>query len=159
MPAQSPTLSPTLSAIDAAFLGSSSGMFFSTLPTRSAPTSAALGKIPPPTRINIPSTAAPKPPLCEEPATDTHEHREHRGAEAEALEDVRRVLLINQHHQGSTEEAETDREHAGDPAGAKGEPRRRPHPLLFGGSPDPHVGAHGERHADIAGGSREERAD
>ena len=61
MPAQSPTLSPTLSAMVAAFLGSSSGMFFSTLPTRSAPTSAALVKMPPPTRMNIASSAAPKP--------------------------------------------------------------------------------------------------
>ncbi len=42
MPAQSPTLSPTLSAIVAALRGSSSGMPCSTLPTRSAPTSATL---------------------------------------------------------------------------------------------------------------------
>ena len=41
-PAQSPTLSPTRSAITAGFLGSSSGIPASTLPTRSAPTSAAL---------------------------------------------------------------------------------------------------------------------
>ena len=39
---QSPTLSPTKSAITAGFLGSSSGMPCSTLPTKSAPTSAAL---------------------------------------------------------------------------------------------------------------------
>jgi len=42
MPAQSPTLSPTLSAIVAALRGSSSGMPTSTLPTKSAPTSATL---------------------------------------------------------------------------------------------------------------------
>jgi hypothetical protein len=41
-PAQSPTLSPTRSATTPAFRGSSSGMPFSTLPTRSEPTSAAL---------------------------------------------------------------------------------------------------------------------
>ena len=41
-PAQSPTLSPTRSAMTPAFRGSSSGMPFSTLPTRSDPTSAAL---------------------------------------------------------------------------------------------------------------------
>ena len=52
MPATSPTLSPTLSAITAGFLGSSSGMPASTFPTRSAPTSAALVYIPPPTRAN-----------------------------------------------------------------------------------------------------------
>src|ERR1700712_5499959 len=61
MPAQSPTLSPTLSAMVAALRGSSSGMFCSTLPTRSAPTSAALVKMPPPTRMNMASSAAPKP--------------------------------------------------------------------------------------------------
>ena len=42
IPATSPTLSPTLSAITPGFLGSSSGIPASTLPTRSAPTSAAL---------------------------------------------------------------------------------------------------------------------
>ncbi len=49
IPATSPTLSPTLSAMVAGFLGSSSGIPASTFPTRSAPTSAALVKIPPPT--------------------------------------------------------------------------------------------------------------
>ena len=47
IPAQSPTLSPTLSAITAGFLGSSSGIPASTFPTKSAPTSAPLVKIPP----------------------------------------------------------------------------------------------------------------
>mmetsp|Transcript_15356 Transcript_15356/g.53346 ORF Transcript_15356/g.53346 Transcript_15356/m.53346 type:complete len:203 (-) Transcript_15356:518-1126(-) len=41
MPAMSPTLSPTLSAITPGLRWSSSGMPSSTLPTRSAPTSAA----------------------------------------------------------------------------------------------------------------------
>ena len=40
-PAQSPTLSPTRSAMTAGFLASSSGIFDSTLPIKSAPTSAA----------------------------------------------------------------------------------------------------------------------
>ena len=60
MPAQSPTLSPTLSAITAGFLGSSSGIPASTLPTRSAPTSAPLVKIPPPSLANIEINDAPK---------------------------------------------------------------------------------------------------
>src|ERR1700733_3761000 len=47
IPAQSPTLSPTLSAITAGLRGSSSGIPASTLPTRSAPTSAPLVKMPP----------------------------------------------------------------------------------------------------------------
>ena len=53
IPAQSPTLSPTLSAITAGLRGSSSGMPASTLPTKSAPTSAPLVKIPPPKRAKI----------------------------------------------------------------------------------------------------------
>ncbi len=61
IPAQSPTLSPTLSAIVAALRGSSSGIPCSTLPTRSAPTSAAFVKMPPPTRMNIASRAPPNP--------------------------------------------------------------------------------------------------
>ena len=61
MPATSPTLSPTLSAIQAGFLGSSSGIPASTLPTRSAPTSAAFVKIPPPTLANNAIELAPIP--------------------------------------------------------------------------------------------------
>ena len=53
MPAQSPTLSPTLSAMTAGLRGSSSGMPASTLPTRSAPTSAPLVKMPPPSRAKM----------------------------------------------------------------------------------------------------------
>ena len=61
IPAQSPTLSPTLSAITAGFLGSSSGISFSTLPTRSAPTSAPLVKMPPPSLAKIEINEEPKP--------------------------------------------------------------------------------------------------
>jgi hypothetical protein len=60
MPAQSPTLSPTLSAIVAGLRGSSSGMPASTLPTRSAPTSAALVKMPPPNRAKTEISEPPK---------------------------------------------------------------------------------------------------
>ena len=60
MPAQSPTLSPTLSAMVAGFLGSSSGMPASTLPTMSPPTSAPLVKMPPPRRAKIEINEAPK---------------------------------------------------------------------------------------------------
>ena len=61
MPAQSPTLSPTLSAMTAGLRGSSSGMPASTLPTRSAPTSAAFVKMPPPRRANTEMSEPPKP--------------------------------------------------------------------------------------------------
>ena len=60
MPAQSPTLSPTLSAITAGLRGSSSGMPASTLPTKSAPTSAPLVKIPPPKRAKMEISDEPK---------------------------------------------------------------------------------------------------
>src|ERR1039458_7380717 len=60
MPAQSPTLSPTLSAITAGLRGSSSGIPASTLPTRSAPTSAPLVKIPPPRRAKMEISEPPK---------------------------------------------------------------------------------------------------
>src|SRR5262252_2746548 len=59
MPATSPTLSPTLSAITAGLRGSSSGMPASSLPTRSAPTSADLVKMPPPTRAKSAIEEAP----------------------------------------------------------------------------------------------------
>src|SRR6187397_3108140 len=59
MPATSPTLSPTLSAIVAGLRTSSSGIPASTLPTRSAPTSAAFVYIPPPTRANNAIDSAP----------------------------------------------------------------------------------------------------
>ena len=63
MPAQSPTLSPTLSAITAGLRGSSSGIPASIFPTRSAPTSAAFVKMPPPrrakTEISEPPNASP----------------------------------------------------------------------------------------------------
>ena len=59
IPATSPTLSPTLSAITPGFLGSSSGIPASILPTRSAPTSALFVKIPPPTLEKRATTDAP----------------------------------------------------------------------------------------------------
>ena len=60
MPATSPTLSPTLSAMTAGLRGSSSGMPSSTLPVRSAETSAVLVKMPPPALANRARELAPK---------------------------------------------------------------------------------------------------
>ena len=54
-------MSPTLSAMTAGFLGSSSGIPASTFPTRSAPTSAPFVKIPPPNLAKIDINEAPKP--------------------------------------------------------------------------------------------------
>ena len=54
-------MSPTLSAITEGFRGSSSGIPASTLPTKSAPTSAPLVKIPPPSHAKIEINDAPNP--------------------------------------------------------------------------------------------------
>ena len=98
IPAQSPTLSPTLSAIVAGLRGSSSGIPASTLPTRSAPTSAALVKMPPPTRRNSASSEPPNP---------------------KPIEDRRARVLEDHDDHGRAEQAEADGEHAGDTAGAE----------------------------------------
>ena len=50
-----------MSAITAGFLGSSSGIPASTLPTKSAPTSAPFVKMPPPNLAKIEIKDAPKP--------------------------------------------------------------------------------------------------
>ena len=137
MPAQSPTLSPTLSAMVAALRGSSSGMPASTLPTRSAPTSAALVKMPPPTRMNRASSEAPKPkPTSTEVAVFWKMKHDHRGAE----------------------QAEADAEEAGDRAGPEGDPEGRGHLPLAGGGGGADVAPHREAHPDEAGQAGAERA-
>ena len=57
--------------------------------------------------------------LGEDAAADPHEHREQRGAEAEALEHGRGVALVDQHDQRGTEQAEADGEEADHAAGAE----------------------------------------
>ena len=106
IPAQSPTLSPTLSAIVAGLRGSSSGMPASTLPTRSAPTSAALVKMPPPTRRNSASSEPPNP---------------------KPIEDRRARVLEDHDDHGRAEQTEADGEHAGDAAGAERDLERLRH--------------------------------
>ncbi len=121
MPAQSPTLSPTLSAMVAAFLGSSSGIPASTLPTRSAPTSAALVKMPPPTRMNRARSEAPKPkPISTAVAVFWKMNTMRRGAD----------------------EAEADAEHPGDAAGAEGDAERPGELAAPGGGGRPDVAPH-----------------
>ena len=138
MPAQSPTLSPTLSAIVAGLRGSSSGMPASTLPTRSAPTSAAFVKMPPPTRRNRASSEPPKPNPT-------------RIAELVFWN----TMMISVR----TEEAEADREHAGHAAGPEGDRQRLRHAAGECGSGRAHVAAGGQRHADVAGETRRHAAE
>ena len=103
MPAQSPTLSPTLSAMTAGLRGSSSGMPASTLPTRSAPTSAPLVKMPPPRRAKIEISEPPKASptsACSAPSSP---------------------IEAAQHHEvaGDAEQAQAHHQHAGDGAAAE----------------------------------------
>ena len=136
MPAQSPTLSPTLSAITAGLRGSSSGMPASILPTMSAPTSAPLVKMPPPRRAKTEISEPPKP-------------RPTSASTASLLVDVEDpgedpVVA------GDAQQGEADDEHAGDGAAAEGDVERRAD-AAAGGLGHAGVGAHRHVHADEAG--------
>ena len=142
MPAQSPTLSPTLSAITPGLRGSSSGMPASTLPTRSAPTSAPLVKMPPPSRAKIEISEPPKArPMSACSVRPGHAHRDQNPVIA-----------------GDADEAEADDQHAGDRAAAKCDVERFAHAFVrsLRGA---HIGPNGDVHADVAGGTREHGAD
>ena len=146
MPAQSPTLSPTLSAMVAGLRGSSSGMPASTLPTRSPPTSAPLVKMPPPRRAKIEISEAPKPSATSASMT------------ARSLAVSPRTVGEIGEVDGDAEQREAGDQHAGDGAGLEGEVetagQRRGRGLRGA-----HVGAHRDVHADEAGGARQHRAD
>ena len=146
MPAQSPTLSPTLSAIVAGLRGSSSGMPASTLPTRSAPTSAPLVKMPPPRRAKIEISEAPKPSATSASMTPrscrSYAHRAGQDPEID----------------GDAEQGEARHQHAGDRARLEGDVEARGQ-RLRGRLRGAHVGAHRDVHADEAGGTGEDRAD
>ena len=144
MPAQSPTLSPTLSAITAGLRGSSSGMPASILPTRSAPTSAAFVKMPPPSRAK---TEISEPPNASPMRSSTADSGLFPIAPGEEP-----VVA------GDAEEPEADDEQAGDRAGAERDLERRGD-ALAGRLGRAHVRAHGDVHADEAGRGREHRAD
>src|SRR6476469_5312578 len=111
MPAQSPTLSPTLSAITAGLRGSSSGMPASTLPTRSAPTSAPLVKMPPPSRAKIEISEPPKARPIIGPS---------------AALSVSSLGAAPDEHEvaGDAEQAQADHEHAGDGAALEADVER-----------------------------------
>src|SRR6476646_5688308 len=94
MPAQSPTLSPTLSAM------------------------VALGD----TGLDLADEVrADVRGLGEDAATDTHEHGKQGAAEAEALEHGRRIGVVGEQHDAGAEQAQANREHADDAAGAEGD--------------------------------------
>ena len=144
MPAQSPTLSPTLSAITAGLRGSSSGMPASILPTMSAPTSAPLVKMPPPRRAKTEISEPPKPRPMSASTASLVSTSKPDGEDA----------VVARH----AEQGEAGDEHPGDGAAAEGDVERRADTaarrLGHAG-----VGAHGHVHADEARGRRGEAAD
>jgi hypothetical protein len=97
--------------------------------------------------------------LGEDAAAHPHEHREQRAAEPEADQHAGRVLLEDQQDHGRAEQAEADREHPRDAAGAERDPKRPPHPRLAGGVGYSNVRAHGEPHPRETGGRREPGAE
>ncbi len=110
--------------------------------------------------------------LGEDAAADAHEHRQQRGPEAEALQDLGRVGRVDEYYAGRAEQAQPHGEHADDAARAESDLRGLVRDLgevlgrpalgwrrLTGGRRDPHIAAHREPHADIAGRRREESAD
>ena len=144
MPAQSPTLSPTLSAITAGLRGSSSGMPASILPTRSAPTSAAFVKMPPPRRAKTEISEPPKARPIRSWIAESGELPSAAGQEPVVP--------------GDAEQSETDDEQARHRPCTERDVQRRLEPAAgrLGG---PAVRAHGHVHADEAGGRRQHGAD
>ncbi len=97
--------------------------------------------------------------LGEDAAADTHEHREQRGAEAEALEHLGRVALVDKNHERRAEQAKADGEHPGHPAGAEGDAHRLPLAALLRRGGHAHVPADSQRHARETGQGREQGTD
>ena len=144
MPAQSPTLSPTLSAITAGLRGSSSGMPASILPTMSAPTSAPFVKMPPPRRAKTEISEPPKP----RPTS----------ASTASLRLTSKIAGQDAVVAGDAEQGEAGDEHAGDGAAAEGDVERRADAAARGLG-DAGVRADGHVHADEAGRSGRDAAD
>ena len=97
--------------------------------------------------------------LGEDAAADAQEQCEQRTTESEAHEDRGARVLERDHDQRRAEEAEADREHAGDAAGAERNLQRGGHRTALRGRSRPHVAPHREAHADEAGESRHEAAE
>ena len=97
--------------------------------------------------------------LGEDAATDTHEHGEQGGAEAETFEHLGSVRAEEQHDEAGAEQAEPHGEHAGDAAGAEGDPHRAAGFTAASGRGDPDVGADREPHAGVAGDAGEAGTD
>ncbi len=97
--------------------------------------------------------------LGEDAAADSHEHREQRRTEAEALEHLGRLVLEQQDHDAGAEQAQTDRQHADHRAGPEADVHRRVATGLVGRGGHPEVGADGEGHPEVADRAGEAGAD
>ena len=143
MPAQSPTLSPTLSAMTAGLRGSSSGIPASTLPTRSAPDVSGLG---------------------EDAAAQSREDGDQRATEAEADQCVNGLLvgLVGEDQNAEVardaQQGEADDQQAGDRAALEGDVEGRRH-AAAGRLGDPGVRADRHVHADEPGRARQGATD
>ena len=93
--------------------------------------------------------------LGEDAAADPHEHRQQRGAEAEALEHLGCVVLEEDHHEARAQQAQADRQHAHGGAGAEADVHRGVAALRLRRSGHAQVGLHREVHAEVAHGRGE----
>ena len=97
--------------------------------------------------------------LGEDAAADPHEHREERGAEAEALEHLGRITPVDEDDDGRAEQTEAHGEHADGAAGAEGDA----HAVVAAGGAgrlgDADVGLDRERHPEIPDGGGEAGAE
>ena len=98
--------------------------------------------------------------LGEDAAAHAHEHREQGGAEAEALEHLGRVALVEEHDDRGTEQAQAHGGHADRAAGAEGDLHAGVAAVLpTGGRGDADVGLGGQAHAQVADQGGEDGAD
>ena len=96
--------------------------------------------------------------LGEDATADAHEHREEGGAEAEALEDLGGVALVEQDDDRGAEQAQAHGRHADGAAGAERDPHAVVAAVLVpGGRGDADVGLDGQAHAEVADRGRRRR--
>ena len=102
--------------------------------------------------------------LGKDAAAQARKNRDQRAAEGQADQRMQRQFAMHAHlvqHDpvaGHAEQGQPDHQHAGDRAAAKRNVHRRAEPVTRR-LRRTHIGAHGDIHADIAGGARKNRAE
>ena len=89
--------------------------------------------------------------LGEDTPAHPHEQRQQRGAEAEADQHRGGCVLEDEHDRGGADQAETDAEHARDPARAEGHAQRGGQRALARRGGGTEIAAHRQAHPDDAG--------